>query len=67
MEETLNPQNLKPQTLTPKPQTLNPKPRFGPQSPGTVPKWEKDGKEYPFGTLVSYLLSPEGTSLDPKP
>jgi len=34
--------------------------RFGPQSPGTVQKWEKDGKEYPFGTLVSYLLSPEG-------
>uniref|UniRef100_A0A7S0YXK3 CREG-like beta-barrel domain-containing protein n=1 Tax=Hemiselmis tepida TaxID=464990 RepID=A0A7S0YXK3_9CRYP len=34
--------------------------RFGPQSPGTIEKWDKDGKEYPFGTLVSYLLNSEG-------
>ncbi|EKX32021.1 hypothetical protein GUITHDRAFT_156432 [Guillardia theta CCMP2712] len=34
--------------------------RFGPQSQATVEKWEKYGKEYPFGTLVSYLLNEEG-------
>uniref|UniRef100_A0A6T8ING1 CREG-like beta-barrel domain-containing protein n=1 Tax=Hemiselmis andersenii TaxID=464988 RepID=A0A6T8ING1_HEMAN len=34
--------------------------RFGPQSPGTVEKWDKDGKEYPFGTLVSYVLNSDG-------
>mmetsp|Transcript_12215 Transcript_12215/g.19194 ORF Transcript_12215/g.19194 Transcript_12215/m.19194 type:complete len:395 (+) Transcript_12215:431-1615(+) len=34
--------------------------RFGPQSQATVDKWERDGKEYPFGTLVSYLLNEKG-------
>lgn len=34
--------------------------RFGPQSPSTIEKWEKFGKEYPFGTLVSYLLNDDG-------
>jgi len=34
--------------------------RFGPQSESTVEKWEKFGKEFPFGTLVSYLLNDDG-------
>jgi len=34
--------------------------RFGPESASTVEKWIKFGKEYPFGTLVSYLLNENG-------
>lgn len=34
--------------------------RFGPESQATVEKWERDGKEYPFGTLVTYLLNEKG-------
>ena len=34
--------------------------RFGPESQATVEKWERDGKEYPFGTLVTYLLNDLG-------
>lgn len=34
--------------------------RFGPESDSTVEKWQKFGKEYPFGTLVSYLLNDIG-------
>lgn len=34
--------------------------RFGPESQATVEKWERDGKEYPFGTLVTYLLNESG-------
>jgi len=34
--------------------------RFGPQSPSSVEKWSKFGKEYPFGTLVSYLINENG-------
>lgn len=34
--------------------------RFGPESQATVEKWERDGKEYPFGTLVTYLLNDKG-------
>lgn len=27
--------------------------RFGPESQATVEKWERDGKEYPFGILFA--------------
>jgi len=31
--------------------------RFGPESQATVEKWERDGKEYPFGILCVLPLS----------
>jgi len=34
--------------------------RFGPESQANIEKWERDGKEYPFGTLVTYLLNEKG-------
>jgi len=34
--------------------------RFGPESQANVEKWEQGGKEYPFGTLVTYLLNDKG-------